>query len=84
MTHFLLHIIGPVTLVDSSTKKAKLIGVVSWGVGCALLESQDPVYGYPGVYSEVANVMDWVNFNTNYCGSPTPAENDYMYYGVDY
>ena len=48
------HIIsGPLTLVDPKTSKVKLIGVVSWGIGCA-------EKGFPGVYAEVTTVLKWI------------------------
>ena len=39
---------GPMTCDDGV-----LCGVVSWGSGCAEA-------GYPGVYAEVADVVDWM------------------------
>ena len=69
-SYFLLQIVGSVTWVDPGTKKAKLIGVVISGLECAS-------FGHPAVYAEVAFVMDWVNWKTGFCGSPTPPDEDF-------
>jgi len=47
---------GP--LVAQENGKYALIGVVSWGYGCAFS-------GYPGVYARVTEKMDWILANTS-------------------
>jgi len=45
---------GPFTVKSSSTSQHNLVGVVSWGYGCAA----DGLYG---VYAEVAQLRTWID-----------------------
>jgi len=54
---------GPMSTKESSGAYS-LIGVVSWGIGCAR-------QGYPGVYSRVTSALSWINSNMQ--GSTCPA-----------
>ncbi|XP_049871206.1 serine protease hepsin-like [Pectinophora gossypiella] len=48
---------GPLITERQHDKRYELIGVVSWGNGCARV-------GYPGVYTRVTNYIDWIRENT--------------------
>lgn len=47
---------GPL-IAERKDKKYEVIGVVSWGNGCARP-------GYPGVYTRVTSFLDWVQANS--------------------
>merc|ERR1712117_838665 len=57
---------GPLTWFDSQSSTWKLVGVVSWGVGCG-----GP--NHSGVYAEVETVLNWVKENSgSNCGGSNP------------
>jgi len=60
---------GP--LVAMNPELYELIGVVSFGVGCALAD-------YPGVYARMSKQLEWVGYHTqgswNTCGRCAPGE----------
>ena len=70
---------GPFTVKSSSTNQHDLVGVVSWGKGCAAVSnfflklSLIPQDGLYGVYAEVAQLRTWIdakiaaNGGTTFC-----------------
>lgn len=48
---------GPLIVQRASDKRYELVGVVSWGNGCARPS-------YPGVYTRVTRYMTWIKENS--------------------
>ena len=69
---YLLLSLGPLTY--TSEGQTFIVGVVSWGVGCAR-ENQ------PGVYARVTEVLEWINgeINQSCSGKDSP-----KYFQFDY
>ena len=58
---------GPVAVRNAEDTDWLLIGITSWGYGCA----QD---GYPGVYTKVSNYINWIRINTDGCVDPNSSQ----------
>ena len=49
---------GPLMFYDPATRRYHVVGLVSWGFGCA-----EP--NYPGVYTDVYYYKNWIETNMN-------------------
>ncbi len=50
---------GPLAIYNSATGRWEQAGIVSWGIGCGF-------NGFPGVYSDVTQMLWWVNAIADY------------------
>lgn len=47
-------------LIANADGDARIVGVVSWGEGCAGMEDGEPIRLTPGVYVRTSNFLDWL------------------------
>jgi len=64
---------GPLIVDGGSPDRDLVVGVVSWGFGCALP-------AFPGVYARVSHVVEWLKQNICYISDNPPAEYDCSIY----
>merc|ERR1712055_938418 len=62
---------GPMVWLNPDTSNVEIIGLSSFGHNCAYA-------GAPGVYADVAKVLDWVNKITGGCNAETCSANKCM------
>jgi hypothetical protein len=68
---------GPLTHHNRASGKTSLVGVVSWGEGCAIA-------GKPGVYARITKVMCWLSQHVDdYTRNCNPAFNQDVCEGVN-
>jgi len=56
---------GPLNYVDPADGRVAVVGVVSFGVGCAEV-------GHPGVYTKVSSYLAWIHQRMTFYGEPQP------------
>ena len=54
----ILKYIGPLTFYNKTTEKTTIVGVVSWGYGCASKNNY-------GVYARLSQVLPWIKENSD-------------------
>jgi hypothetical protein len=58
---------GPLLIQNGAANRDVLVGLVSWGLGCALP-------GFPGIYSRISDQIDWIQSTICLISSMPPTE----------